>query len=83
MYNWLGEHTHLTLELIFITLNIGGKYYAFHMVLLVPEFVAEGMAGQNFCAPCALLIDEINELRQKKGENWSKLLKHIQMWSSK
>ena len=55
------------------------------MMLLQPEFVAEGTAGLNFCARCTLLIDEVDELSHKIGENRHKLklLKCIQMWSSK
>ena len=60
-------------------------YYAYHTTLSWPEFVAEGMAGLSFCTRCALLIDEVDELSHKISENRHnlKLLKRIQMWSSK
>ena len=55
------------------------------MMLVWPEFVAEGTAGLNFCVHCTLLIDEVDELSQKISENRHNLksLKCIQMRSSK
>ena len=36
-------------------------------MLLLPEFIAKGMAGVNFCAR-AMLIDEVDKLGQKITE---------------
>ena len=59
--------------------------HAYHTILLWPWFVTEGTAGQSFFSHCALSIDEVDELNHKISENTHnlKLLKYIQMWSSK
>ena len=43
-------------------MSMGGTYYAHYMMLLWPEFGAEGIAGLNFFTSCALLINEVDEL---------------------
>ena len=48
-------------------------YYACHMTLLWPVFVAEGMARLNFGACCGLSINEVNRLSQKTSKNRHKL----------
>ena len=79
------EHTHLTFGVHLYHVNMGGMYYACHMMLSWPEFIAEETTGLNFCNCYALLIDDVNKLGQKISENTHKLklLKCIQMWSSK
>ena len=42
-------------------------------VILCPKFVSEGKAGLNFCAHCALSIDEVDEISQKINEARHKL----------
>ena len=60
-------------------------YYTYCTTLSWPEFIAEGMAGLSFCTHCALSIDEVDELSHKISEiiHNLKLLKRLQMWSSK
>ena len=36
-------------------------YYAYHTILIWPEFVRKGTAGLHFYAHCALLIDQSME----------------------
>ena len=43
------------------------------VMLLWPEFIAEGRTGLNLFIRCALLIKEIDELNQKKGDDREKL----------
>ena len=45
---------------------MGSTYYAYHKMLLRPEFVAEGAALQSFCARYSLLIDEVTVTRSVK-----------------
>ena len=58
-----GEHTNLTFGLNFV--SMGSMYYVYHMILLWPSFVTEGMAGLSFCAQCVLSIDEVDKLSHK------------------
>ena len=53
MYKPFGEHTHLTFGVHFDHVSMGSAYHAYHMTLLWSEFVAEWIAGLNFCACCA------------------------------
>ena len=66
-------------------MSMGVMYYANHTTLLCPWLVTAGAAGLSFYAHVALLIDEVDVLSHKVGENRYnfKLLKCIQMWSSK
>ena len=63
-YKPISERTNMTFGVHFNHMRMGGTYYVHHMMLLWPEFVAEGTAGLNFSACCALLTDEVNELGQ-------------------
>ena len=60
-------------------------YCTYHMIILWPWFITEGMVGLSFYTCCAILIDKVIELIHKISENRHnlKLLKDIQMWSSK
>ena len=50
-------------------MTINGTDYGYHTALLCPLFVTEGTAGLSFCARCALLMDQVDELSHKISEN--------------
>ena len=59
---------------VHLMLFLDGTYYTSHTTMLSPEFIGERMAGLNFFAHCALLMDEVNGLNEKMSEKWGKLI---------
>ena len=68
----IGKRTHLTFEIDLLHVSVDSTYYAYHMMLLSWECIAEGMEGLNFFAHCAFWIG-VDELIQKVSENRDKL----------
>ena len=44
---------------------MGDMYYAYHMMLLWPWFIMEGMTGLSFYTHGASSIDEVDEISNK------------------
>ena len=65
-YETLGEHTHLTFEVHFLHVGMGGgTYYTYQTMLLWPEFVAEGTTGLSFCACLPYRLKSTNSVTRK------------------